>query len=308
MGKTAIAEALAQRMSAEDVPDNLRGKRLMSLDMGVLLAGAKFRGEFEERLKAVIDEVRDSDGQVILFIDELHTVVGAGAAEGAIDAANMLKPPLARGELRVVGATTLDEYRKPDRERTPRSNAASPPSTSTNRRLEDTDPDPQRAVQTPLRGAPPAVSIGDDAHRRCGAPESTRYITERRLPDKAIDLIDEAASRLVIDNQSLPAAGRDRTATPGRCAASDEQEAAAQREDYEVRRADQAGTPRKSSRTTAEHARRLERPERPQRDTDRASTTSPSSSVRSPASRSRRMLAGRRRAPAPDRGRTAQNG
>ena len=110
VGKTAIAEALAQRMSADDVPENLSGKRLMSLDMGVLLAGAKFRGEFEERLKSVIDEVRESEGEVILFIDELHTVVGAGAAEGAIDAANMLKPPLARGELHVVGATTLDEY------------------------------------------------------------------------------------------------------------------------------------------------------------------------------------------------------
>ena len=112
VGKTAIAEGLAQRIASGDVPENLRGKRVMALDMGMLLAGAKFRGEFEERLQSVIDEVRDADGDVIVFIDELHTVVGAGAAEGAIDAANMLKPPLARGELRVVGATTLDEYRK----------------------------------------------------------------------------------------------------------------------------------------------------------------------------------------------------
>ena len=228
VGKTAIAEALAQRMAADDVPQHLRGKRLMSLDMGVLLAGAKFRGEFEERLKSVIDEVRDSEGQVILFIDELHTVVGAGAAEGAIDAANMLKPPLARGELRVVGATTLDEYRKHIEQDSALERRFAP--------VYLDEPSAEDAVAI-LQGIKPryeshhGVQIADDAVE-AAVRLSQRYLTERRLPDKAIDLIDEAASRLVIANQLPPArvvALRQRVAE-----LRSQQEDAAQREDYET--------------------------------------------------------------------------
>ena len=228
VGKTAVAEGLAQRIADDDVPDNLRGKRLMALDLGLLLAGAKFRGEFEERLKSVIDEVRDSDGEVLLFIDELHTLVGAGAAEGAIDAANMLKPPLARGELRVVGATTLDEYRKHIEKDAALERRFAPvyldePS------LEDTD-EILRAVR-PRYEAHHQIHIGEDA-LDAAARLSHRYITERRLPDKAIDLIDEAASRLVIDNQSLPQPVVELQRRVD--ALKDEQEAAAQREDYEA--------------------------------------------------------------------------
>ena len=228
VGKTAVAEGLAQRIADDDVPDNLRGKRLMALDLGLLLAGAKFRGEFEERLKSVIDEVRDADGEIMLFIDELHTLVGAGAAEGAIDAANMLKPPLARGELRVVGATTLDEYRKQIEKDAALERRFAPvyldePS------LEDTD-QILRAVR-PRYEAHHQLHIGDDA-LDAAARLSHRYITERRLPDKAIDLIDEAASRLVIDNQSLPQQVVELQRRVD--ALKDEQEAAAQREDYEA--------------------------------------------------------------------------
>ena len=228
VGKTAVAEGLAQRIADDDVPDNLRGKRLMALDLGLLLAGAKFRGEFEERLKSVIDEVRDADGEIMLFIDELHTLVGAGAAEGAIDAANMLKPPLARGELRVVGATTLDEYRKQIEKDSALERRFAPvyldePS------LEDTD-QILRAVR-PRYEAHHQLHIGDDA-LDAAARLSHRYITERRLPDKAIDLIDEAASRLVIDNQSLPQQVVELQRRVD--ALKDEQEAAAQREDYEA--------------------------------------------------------------------------
>ena len=228
VGKTAIAEALAQRMAADDVPQHLRGKRLMSLDMGVLLAGAKFRGEFEERLKSVIDEARDSDGQVILFIDELHTVVGAGAAEGAIDAANMLKPPLARGELRVVGATTLDEYRKHIEQDSALERRFAP--------VYLDEPSAEDAVAI-LQGIKPryeshhGVQIADDAVE-AAVRLSQRYLTERRLPDKAIDLIDEAASRLVIANQLPPARVvelRQRVTE-----LRSQQEDAAQREDYET--------------------------------------------------------------------------
>ena len=227
VGKTAIAEALAQRMSAEDVPANLRGKRLMSLDMGVLLAGAKFRGEFEERLKAVIDEVRDSDGQVILFIDELHTVVGAGAAEGAIDAANMLKPPLARGELRVVGATTLDEYRRHIEKDAALERRFAPVY------LDEPSAEDAAAILEALKPryeSHHGITIGEDAIE-AAVRLSTRYLTERRLPDKAIDLIDEAASRLVIDNQSPPARVTELRRRVAELRA--EQEDAAQREDYE---------------------------------------------------------------------------
>ncbi|MCY3570065.1 MAG: AAA family ATPase [Chloroflexi bacterium] len=228
VGKTAIAEALAQRMAADDVPDNLRGKRLMSLDMGVLLAGAKFRGEFEERLKSVIDEVRESQGQVILFIDELHTVVGAGAAEGAIDAANMLKPPLARGELRVVGATTLDEYRRHIEKDAALERRFAPVY------LDEPSTDDTIEILTALKPryeAHHGVTISEAAIESA-VRLSQRYLTERHLPDKAIDLIDEAASRLVIDNQSPPT-----RVVELRRRVDDlkqEQEAAAQREDYET--------------------------------------------------------------------------
>ena len=228
VGKTAVAEGLAQRIVEDDVPQTLRGKRLLALDMGTLLAGAKFRGEFEERLQSVIDEVRDADGEIMLFIDELHTVVGAGAAEGAIDAANMLKPPLARGELRVVGATTLDEYRKQIEKDAALERRFAPvyldePS------IDDTI-EILRAIR-PRYEAHHKVEIADSA-LDTAARLSHRYLTERRLPDKAIDLMDEAASRLVIANQAPPdgVAQLQRRVDELR----DEQEAAAQREDYEA--------------------------------------------------------------------------
>jgi ATP-dependent Clp protease ATP-binding subunit ClpC len=227
VGKTAIAEALAQRMSADDVPENLRGKRLMSLDMGVLLAGAKFRGEFEERLKSVIDEVRESEGQIILFIDELHTVVGAGAAEGAIDAANMLKPPLARGELHVVGATTLDEYRRHIEKDAALERRFAPVY------LDEPSTDDAIAILNALKPryeSHHGVTISDDAIE-AAVRLSQRYLTERHLPDKAIDLIDETASRLVIDNQSPPARVVELRRRVAELKA--EQESAAQIEDYE---------------------------------------------------------------------------
>ena len=227
VGKTAIAEALAQRMSADDVPENLRGKRLMALDMGVLLAGAKFRGEFEERLKSVIDEARESEGQVILFIDELHTVVGAGAAEGAIDAANMLKPPLARGELRVVGATTLDEYRRHIEKDSALERRFAP--------VYLDEPSTEDAIEI-LTALKPRYESHHDLEISGEAVEtavrlSQRYLTERRLPDKAIDLIDEAASRVVIDNQSPPARVVELRRRVDEL--RQQQESAAQREDYE---------------------------------------------------------------------------
>ena len=199
-GKTAIVEGLAHRIIRGDVPDNLRDKQVFSLDMGALIAGAKYKGEFEERLKAVIGEVTKSDGQIILFIDEIHTLVGAGKSEGAMDAANILKPALARGELRSIGATTLDEYQKYFEK-----------DKALERRFQTVlvnEPDKMSTISI-LRGLKERyeshhkVRIQDDAII-AAVTLSDRYITERFLPDKAIDLIDEAASKLRMERNSLP--------------------------------------------------------------------------------------------------------
>jgi ATP-dependent Clp protease ATP-binding subunit ClpB len=200
VGKTAIVEGLAQRITSGDVPEGLKDRRVWALDVGSLLAGSKYRGEFEERLKAVLAEIRQADGRVILFIDELHTIVGAGAAEGAVDAANLLKPMLARGELRAVGATTLDEYRKHIEK-----------DAALERRFQPVlvgEPNVTDTIAI-LRGLKEryevhhGVRIADDAIV-AAAMLSDRYIADRFLPDKAIDLIDEAASRLKIEIDSVP--------------------------------------------------------------------------------------------------------
>jgi len=201
VGKTAIVEGLALRVAGGDVPEGLKNKRIVSLDLGSLVAGTKFRGEFENRLKAVLKEIQSKNGQVILFIDELHTIVGAGAAEGAIDASNMLKPMLARGQLRCIGATTLDEYRKHiEKDR------------ALERRFQPIfieEPSVEDTIAI-LRGLKEKYEVHHgvrikDSALIAAATLSQRYITERHLPDKAVDLIDEAASRLRIEIDSMPA-------------------------------------------------------------------------------------------------------
>jgi ATP-dependent Clp protease ATP-binding subunit ClpB len=201
VGKTAIVEGIANRIVAGDVPENLKSKRIISLDMGSLVAGTSYRGQFEERLKAIVKEITDSDGEIICFIDEIHTLVGAGATQGAMDASNILKPALARGELRCIGATTLDEYRK-HIEKDPALERRFQPVLVGEPSVEDTI--------SILRGLKEkyelhhGVRIKDSA-LVAAAQLSDRYISDRFLPDKAIDLVDEAASKLRIEIDSMPA-------------------------------------------------------------------------------------------------------
>src|SRR5690606_19618745 len=204
VGKTAIAELLAQRIISGDVPETLQGKRLLTLDIGSLVAGTKYRGEFEERLKKVIEEIK-SAGNCVLFIDELHMLVGAGAAEGAVDAANILKPALARGEIQAIGATTLDEYRKHIERDAALERRFQP--------VKVDEPNVEDTIQI-LEGVRPAyeehhkLRISDEAVR-AAAELSARYVSDRFLPDKAIDLIDEAAARVRIRRHATPPSVRE---------------------------------------------------------------------------------------------------
>ena len=227
VGKTAIAEGLAQRIAAGDAPEELRGRRVLALDMGALVAGAKFRGEFEERLKAVMDEIRQAEGEIILFIDELHTVVGAGAAEGSLDASNMMKPALARGELQAVGATTESEYRKHIEK-----------DAALERRFQPVlveEPDAETTVEM-LKGLRPKYEAHhkvkvEDAAVEAAVNLGQRYISDRLLPDKAVDLIDEAAAKLRIETQARPSDVVDAEKRIRRL--EDEELAASQRAEYE---------------------------------------------------------------------------
>jgi ATP-dependent Clp protease ATP-binding subunit ClpC len=228
VGKTAIVEGLAQKIVAGDVPDNLRNRRVLALELGSMVAGSKFRGEFEERLKAVMDEIRRSSGEIILFIDEVHQVVGAGAAEGAIDASTMMKPALARGELQAVGACTDDDYRQHIEKDSALERRFAP--------VYVEEPSVEETIEM-LRALKPRyeghhkVEISDAA-LEAAARLSDRYLTERHLPDKAIDLIDEAASKHVIDSQSMTPELRQLKRRLDELAL--ETEAAAQRQDYEA--------------------------------------------------------------------------
>src|SRR5881397_881727 len=200
VGKTAIAEGLARRIISGDVPESLKNKKLVAMDISAMVAGAKFRGEFEERLKAFLKEVTSSEGRIILFIDELHTIVGAGRAEGSADAANMLKPQLARGELRCIGATTLDEYRKYI-EKDPALERRFQP-------VHVAEPSVEATIAI-LRGLKERYEVHhgiriQDAALVAAATLSHRYISDRFLPDKAVDLVDEAASRLKMQIDSRP--------------------------------------------------------------------------------------------------------
>ncbi len=227
VGKTAIAEGLAQRIVSGNVPDELEGRRVLALDIGAMVAGSKFRGEFEERLKSVMDEIKQAQGEIILFIDEIHTVVGAGAAEGAIDASNMMKPALARGELQCLGATTEAEYTKYIEKDAALERRFQP--------IMVEEPDAETAVEM-LRALRPKyekhhkIKI-DDTALEAAVRLSHRYITERLLPDKAVDLIDEAASKIRIESQMLPPDLQSKSSRLRQL--EDEEEAASQIGDYQ---------------------------------------------------------------------------
>ncbi|MFA5367740.1 MAG: AAA family ATPase [Dehalococcoidia bacterium] len=227
VGKTAIAEGIAQKIVSDDVPDSLRNKRVLALDMGSLVAGSKFRGEFEERLKAVMDEIRQAQGEIVLFIDEIHTVVGAGAAEGAIDASNMLKPALARGELQCIGATTLDEYRKHIEKDAALERRFQP--IYINEPSEEVTVEMLRSLR-PRYEAHHKIQITDSA-LEAAVKLSNRYISDRHLPDKAVDLIDEAAAKIRIEAGSPPSNIKSMEKKIRQT--TDEEEAASQRGDYE---------------------------------------------------------------------------
>ena len=228
VGKTAIAEGLAARIASGDVPSSLKGRRVLALDMGALVAGSKFRGEFEERLKSVMDEVKQAQREIILFLDEIHTMVGAGAAEGGIDASNMLKPALARGELQAIGATTLDEYRKYIEKDTALERRFQPVY------LEEPSLDDTVEILRALRPryeAHHGVTISDSA-LLAAARLSDRYISDRQLPDKAIDFMDEAASKMRIDAETQPSSLHEMEDRINRL--TDLEWAASQKGDYEA--------------------------------------------------------------------------